>query len=317
MGSSVPREGRPDRMETTTRNRDPLRPPAARPRVAPDSSGPIRAVSVPSGSALSGSAPLAAAPLAGPAASQAVGQACGQYPTGRRAPPRQVLRRRHSRRCGVGDHGTPPLSRPRASQQRASQHPPGLLRSGLASARSASTRSASTWSIGPVGFSSVSTCAPSTGPASAPGLASTGPLSTGPVRTGWAPGGQSASAQARLARLRDAGRAGYATGTVALPRMPFVLLVLVLLGGGLICLLVINTTLGATSFRISQPSALAPPWRRKSRLFSSGSRRRSRRPRSQTAPTSSGCVCRRTATSWTCALAGSTSCRVGRARRRH
>jgi len=34
--------------------------------------------------------------------------------------------------------------------------------------------------------------------------------------------------------------------------MPFVLLVLGLLGGGLICLLVINTTLGATSFRISQ-----------------------------------------------------------------
>ena len=34
--------------------------------------------------------------------------------------------------------------------------------------------------------------------------------------------------------------------------MPFVLLVLGLLGGGLICLLVINTTLGATSFRVSQ-----------------------------------------------------------------
>jgi hypothetical protein len=34
--------------------------------------------------------------------------------------------------------------------------------------------------------------------------------------------------------------------------MPFVLLVLALLGGGLICLLVINTTLGAASFRISQ-----------------------------------------------------------------
>lgn len=34
--------------------------------------------------------------------------------------------------------------------------------------------------------------------------------------------------------------------------MPFVLLVLALLGGGLICLLVINTTLGATSFQISQ-----------------------------------------------------------------
>jgi hypothetical protein len=34
--------------------------------------------------------------------------------------------------------------------------------------------------------------------------------------------------------------------------MPFVLLVLAMLGGGLICLLVINTTLGATSFRITQ-----------------------------------------------------------------
>ncbi len=41
-------------------------------------------------------------------------------------------------------------------------------------------------------------------------------------------------------------------GAVSLPRMPFVLLVLALLGGGLICLLVINTTLGATSFRITQ-----------------------------------------------------------------
>jgi hypothetical protein len=37
-----------------------------------------------------------------------------------------------------------------------------------------------------------------------------------------------------------------------LPRIPFVLLVLALLGGGLICLLVVNTTLGATSFRITQ-----------------------------------------------------------------
>jgi hypothetical protein len=34
------------------------------------------------------------------------------------------------------------------------------------------------------------------------------------------------------------------------PRAPFVLLVLSLLGGSLICLLVINTTLGATSFEI-------------------------------------------------------------------
>jgi hypothetical protein len=37
-----------------------------------------------------------------------------------------------------------------------------------------------------------------------------------------------------------------------LPRTPFALLVLTLLGGGLICLLVINTTLGASTFRITQ-----------------------------------------------------------------
>jgi hypothetical protein len=36
------------------------------------------------------------------------------------------------------------------------------------------------------------------------------------------------------------------------PRAPFVLLVLSLLGGSLICLLVINTTLGAASFEIDR-----------------------------------------------------------------
>jgi hypothetical protein len=51
---------------------------------------------------------------------------------------------------------------------------------------------------------------------------------------------------ARAARLR-----GHAA-TVPLRRIPFVLLVLALLGGGLVCLLVVNTTLGASSFRISQ-----------------------------------------------------------------
>lgn len=55
--------------------------------------------------------------------------------------------------------------------------------------------------------------------------------------------------------LRDAGRAVRAKSSpaaLALPRMPFVLLVLAMLGGGLVCLLVVNTTLGATSFRLSQ-----------------------------------------------------------------
>jgi len=48
-----------------------------------------------------------------------------------------------------------------------------------------------------------------------------------------------------------AGRPRRIAGPTA-PRMRFALLVLILLGGGLICLLVINTTLGATSFRISR-----------------------------------------------------------------
>jgi hypothetical protein len=52
-------------------------------------------------------------------------------------------------------------------------------------------------------------------------------------------------------RARSAVRAHPATG-VQLPAIPFVLIVLGLLGGGLVCLLVVNTTLGATSFRISQ-----------------------------------------------------------------
>jgi hypothetical protein len=50
--------------------------------------------------------------------------------------------------------------------------------------------------------------------------------------------------QGRAARVLTAARAHG-------PRMPFVLLVLSLLGGGLICLLVINTTLAAAQFRIT------------------------------------------------------------------
>ena len=57
-----------------------------------------------------------------------------------------------------------------------------------------------------------------------------------------------AAAQPQPSIAREAGPAS----AIPLPRIPFVLLVLALLGGGLICLLVVNTTLGATSFRISQ-----------------------------------------------------------------
>jgi hypothetical protein len=40
--------------------------------------------------------------------------------------------------------------------------------------------------------------------------------------------------------------------TSGVPRAPFILLVLCMLGGGLICLLVINTTLGGASFQIDK-----------------------------------------------------------------
>jgi hypothetical protein len=45
--------------------------------------------------------------------------------------------------------------------------------------------------------------------------------------------------------------------SAGVPRAPFVLLVLAMLGGGLICLLVINTTLGATSFQIDHLQQVA------------------------------------------------------------
>jgi hypothetical protein len=62
---------------------------------------------------------------------------------------------------------------------------------------------------------------------------------------------QRAAERAERTAAEQAERA-WAASAVSLPRMPFVLLVLALLGGGLICLLVINTTLGATSFRITR-----------------------------------------------------------------
>ena len=65
------------------------------------------------------------------------------------------------------------------------------------------------------------------------------------------------AAAARTATRRPAAAARTASrpagdgGRRAASRTPFILLVLGLLGGGLVCLLVINTTLAAASFRIS------------------------------------------------------------------
>jgi hypothetical protein len=70
------------------------------------------------------------------------------------------------------------------------------------------------------------------------------------ARASFAPSGSTSAgfAPADFTRVgTGAARAG-----ATLPRTPFALLVLALLGGGLICLLVINTTLGASSFRITQ-----------------------------------------------------------------
>jgi hypothetical protein len=79
--------------------------------------------------------------------------------------------------------------------------------------------------------------------------APTAPPRSAPSRPDSAPGVSRATA--RPSPTRAAARSEHKPGA-AVPRMRFALLVLVLLGGGLVCLLVINTTLGATSFRISQ-----------------------------------------------------------------
>jgi hypothetical protein len=65
--------------------------------------------------------------------------------------------------------------------------------------------------------------------------------------------GPSARPATSPAPARPAGVAPRPAGAGSRPvsRTPFILLVLGLLGGGLVCLLVINTTLAAASFRIS------------------------------------------------------------------
>jgi hypothetical protein len=68
----------------------------------------------------------------------------------------------------------------------------------------------------------------------------------GPVRSG-------GSYLAGAGAAADAGIASRAAGgrRLGVPRTPFVLLVLGLLGGGLTCLLVINTTLATASYQIN------------------------------------------------------------------
>ena len=72
---------------------------------------------------------------------------------------------------------------------------------------------------------------------------------TGPV----GPAGPAVGAAVRPGPARTAGRARDARGAGrrSASRTPFILLVLGLLSGGLVCLLLINTTLAAASFQIS------------------------------------------------------------------
>jgi hypothetical protein len=73
-----------------------------------------------------------------------------------------------------------------------------------------------------------------------------------PVRTGAALPGATAGAGTNTAPRAEASPAAVGgSRRLGVPRTPFVLLVLGLLGGGLICLLVINTTLATASFHIN------------------------------------------------------------------
>jgi hypothetical protein len=103
-----------------------------------------------------------------------------------------------------------------------------------------------------------------TGPARSPGQAAPPGAQPRPARP--APPAARSAARPAAAPVRAGGRSAAFPGPARLPsaarqagdgerraasRTPFILLVLGLLGSGLVCLLVINTTLAAASFRIS------------------------------------------------------------------
>jgi hypothetical protein len=93
--------------------------------------------------------------------------------------------------------------------------------------------------------------APATGPAARTTANSAARTTAGPaVRTAVRPAALPASGTAPARPARPAPQSAGAARRPA-SRTPFILLVLGLLGGGLVCLLVINTTLAAGSFRIS------------------------------------------------------------------
>ena len=135
----------------------------------------------------------------------------------------------------------PAQAPPAPRQQPARQHPPGRRPAGLPpgpprpaqGAAATGTRPAGTARPAPVKTAPVKT---------APGRTASSKAATGKTATGTQP-----AAPRRAPAARPAGQTR--TGG---SRMPFMLLVLSLLGGGLVCLLIVNTTLSTAQFNITK-----------------------------------------------------------------
>jgi hypothetical protein len=169
---------------------------------------------------------------------------------------RRGLRPRPGRRAGPGRPavagrpvaaGRPAAGRPAASargSQGATQAPPRRPAEGGADPRTAPQR-ARPASAGARAASTVTEPLPRPARRPRPGLSR--PALSRPTLS--RPGGGTAAGPGRVAG--EAARRAAAARRLGGSRTPFVLLVLGLLGGGLVCLLVINTTLSAASYQIN------------------------------------------------------------------
>jgi hypothetical protein len=142
----------------------------------------------------------------------------------------------------------PAQAPPAPRQQPARQHPPGRRPAGLPPGPPRPAQGAAATGTRPAG-----TARPASGK-TAPGRTAPGKTATGPART--APGRTATSktatgTQPAAPRRAPAARPAGQTRTGG-SRMPFMLLVLSLLGGGLVCLLIVNTTLSTAQFNITK-----------------------------------------------------------------
>jgi cell division protein FtsB len=157
--------------------------------------------------------------------------------------------REQARRRTTGTAAPRPAQAPPAPrQQPARQHPPGRRPAGLPPGPPRPAQGAAATGTRPAG-----TARPVSGK-TAPGRTAPGKTATGPART--APGRTATSktatgTQPAAPRRAPAARPAGQTRTGG-SRMPFMLLVLSLLGGGLVCLLIVNTTLSTAQFNITK-----------------------------------------------------------------